>query len=322
MKLGEERDAKDEVLHRGRSIDGLRAVDKRRHHGGVRILSLLVVALPALTAAPAVTAADGRDLEVPVPAARVGLHSTTFLSDRGYDDDGVGATEFPLTVERIALDIEVDAAPRLRLFGTLPFVLAHVDNGGVEDAGLSGFDTMGFGDAAVGMQLGILTEAPFFFGLRGDVKLPLYDAEPTLRGRGPDGLRPAIGDGQVDVTVSGVVDATFPFDGALHWDTGYRLRSDDVSDAVVGGGELGVALLDRALWPSWRLRYVYSLDPRVVDDVVVEATGAGYVSTGPACRVALPFVAGLALDVGANFLFRGRNAAGGFELVFGVSYEF
>lgn len=289
----------------------------------MRILPVLLVALSALTNASAAVAGDASDVgavDAPVPAGRVTLRSATFWSDVAYDDDGVRVDDVPhLSVETLSLDASLALAPRLTLALRLPFVIAGSDAGG---AGGGDDVVSGFGDAVFGLQLGVLNDAPFRFGLRGDAKVPLYDGAPTRLGR-DDGKRAAVGDGQVDVTVSGVIDATFPFDGALHWDTGYRLRTGDVSDAVVGGGELGVAVFDGALWPSWRLRFVYSLDPRVVDDVAVEAVGAGAVSTGPGCRVALPFVArGLALDLGVAYVFRGRNAAGGFDLGFGVSYEF
>jgi len=59
------------------------------------------------------------------------------------------------------------------------------------------------------------------------------------------------------------------------------------------------------------------------DGVPLETLGKGYVSTGPACMIMLDeLTKGLALEVGAEFVFRGRNAAGGANLQSGISYAF
>lgn len=300
----------------GRSIGGLRAVDKTRHNAPVRNFLLALLTLSGLPAAAGPWMREAG-------AGSVTLSSTTFRGGNGYDDDGGRLELTPLSVETVALDAEVGLGPRLLLLGRVPFVVSAIDDAG---------STAGFGDAVVGLQFGVLTQEPFVVSVRGDVKLPLYAGEPTVAGRQPkqSGRFPgglsddaALGDGQVDVTGSVVVGGRFPFDGFFAWDTGYRFRSDDVSDAVVGGGDLGVGFFDGRVLPSWNLRFVYSMDPRVVDDVAVEAVGAGAVVTGPAVRVAVPEVVdGLAANVGAGFVFRGRNAAGGFQLVAGVSYEF
>lgn len=263
--------------------------------------------------------------------AKVGLSS--FVSDVAYDDDGVRLRTDPFTLraQTVYGYAEVGIGPRLMLVGYAPWVSST--NQLKTDGGILGFHTLGFGDALLGMQFGLVPDGPFVVAARADLKVPLYQGAPSVRGRSvvavpgfprSQGRFPALGDGQVDVTTSLLLGGAFPFDGYFSWETGYRLRTGNVSDAVVGGGSTGVFFWHHRLLPMWNLSFIYSLDVRKRDDgVALETLGKGYVSTGPACMVLLDELAeGLALEMGAEFVFRGRNAAGGANLQSGISYAF
>jgi hypothetical protein len=296
----------------------------------VRFSTWLAVLWGVAVAAPASAGAWVK----PLGDGYLKLGSASFVSDVAYDDDGarVPADAFVLKAQTVYAYGEVGLGPRLMLVGYLPWVASV--NQIVADGGQNlAFHTVGFGDAALGLQFAVVEGGPFVAALRGDVKLPLYAGAPSIQGRSATtvpgfpksaGSFPALGDGQVDATVSGLVGGAFPFDGFFTWETGYRLRTGDVSDAVVGGGTTGVWLLDRRLLPMWNLSFIYTFDVARRDDgVPLEALGKGYVSTGPAAMILLPeLLDGLALETGAELVFRGRNAAGGFNLQAGISYAF
>ncbi len=286
-------------------------------------LSTLLVAAPAGAGAWIKAPGDGY--------AKLG--SSSFVSGVAYDDDGVlAATDpFSLRAETIYGYAEVGIAPRLMLVGYAPWVASTNQLTG--DDGSLAFHTLGFGDAQLGLQFGIVQDAPLVVAARADLKVPLYQGAPSIQGRSvvavdgfpkSAGSFPALGDGQVDLTTSLSVGASFPFDGFFTWETGYRLRTGDVSDAFVGAGTTGVYFLNRRLLPLLNLAFVYSLDARKRSDgVATETLGKGYVSTGLACMIMLDEIAqGLALEVGADLVFRGRNAAGGVNLQSGISYAF
>jgi hypothetical protein len=269
----------------------------------------------------------------PPGAGYAKLGSASFISDVAYDDDGVrvDTDPFVLRAETVYVYVEYGIGPRLMLVGYAPWV-ASTNQLASDDGSLS-FHTIGFGDAQLGLQFGILQDGPFVVAARADVKVPLYQGAPSVQGRSvaavdgfpkSAGRFPALGDGQTDVTTSMAVGGSFPFDGFFTWETGYRLRTGDVSDAFVGGGTTGVFFLNRRLLPMWNLSFIYSLDVRKRDDgVPLETLGKGYVSTGPACMIMLDdLTKGLALEVGAELVFRGRNAAGGVNLQSGISYGF
>ena len=355
--MDEDGETKDKLVH-GRRMRGIlvppqagnRApVGETRHNGAVQltgrpqrrnsraraadsfhqVVVAVVVVVVALMAGPA---AAGAWVKPPGGGyAKVG--SASFISDVAYDDDGVRVDSDPfiLKAQTIYGYAELGIGPRLMLVGYLPWVASTNQLTG--DDGSLAFHTIGFGDAQLGLQFGILQDGPFVVAARADAKVPLYQGAPSVQGRNADGVDgfsksagrfPALGDGQVDVTTSMLIGGSFPFDGFFTWETGYRLRTGDVSDAFVGGGTFGVFFLDRRLLPMWNLSFIYSLDARTRDDgQPLEVLGKGYVSTGPACMIQLDELKkGLALEVGAELVFRGKNAAGGVNLQSGLSYAF
>jgi hypothetical protein len=275
-------------------------------------------------------AAAARADDAPVPARGRGEAAvvvSAFSSRASYDDDGVGVVDPAVALRARTLmgAVRVGIGERLALQAGLPVVMATA----LHDAGP--VVVTGAGDATVGLAFTLLQEGPVQLAMRGDLKVPFYAGQPAIQGRQPllrssttPGALPAIGDGQVDVTVGGVLFARFPFGGAFTWEQGYRLRTGGVTDGVVGRGRVTVPVLDGWLVPRWDHAFLFSFDPAVDDDgVATEIVGRSLVETGPGVAVPLDALApGLRLEVGGAFLFRGRNAAGGVRLDVGVVHAF
>ena len=237
----------------------------------------------------------------------VRLRSSTFLVGWAYDDSAVRVEDPPFTIETASLVVEAGVAPRLTLTASAPFVWIPGSP-----------STPTTGDAVLGGMIALLDAGPdpLSFALSLDLKLPLYEGKPTIRGRGIDG-KPAVGDGQVDVTAGAVMVAPLPLGGAMDLYLGYRLRTGGISDAVVGGGRFGVWLLEKRFFVSVLLDTVITLVP---DEFSEDVLGRGYAALGP--RVSVRVVDKVFVDVGASYVGRGTNAPGGLELMFGVSAGF
>lgn len=274
---------------------------------------LSAAAVAATLSQTAVAAPHPRDVGDGV----IRLRSTTFLGLWGYDDNAVRVEERePFTAETVGLMVEAGLAPRLTLHGTLPFVF--IPN--------SATQTPSTGDATVGGLLAILDDDiggdPLSLALSLDLKLPLYDGSlgPTARGRAPDG-RPAVGDGQIDVTAGGVLVSRLPMGGAMDLYLAYRMRTGGITDAVVGGGRIGMWFLDKWFFASAYVDTVITMVPDAdalhpSDDVV----GRGYATVGG--RLSVRIVDGLFADLGVGYVGRGTNAPGGVDLMFGASAGF
>jgi hypothetical protein len=236
------------------------------------------------------------------------LRSTTFLAMWGYDENAVRVDDDDFTYQSVALMVEAGIAPRLTLHTTLPFVF--IPN--------SATPTPSTGDAVVGGLLAILDDDiggdPLSLALTLDLKLPLYgdiaggQSTPTTRGFAQNG-KPV---------------AKLPLDGAIDLYLGYRMRTGGITDAVVGGGRIGMWFLDKRFFVSATLDSVVTMlpdvDPRsgavVGDDVI----GRGFASVGG--RASVRVVDRVFIDVGAAYVGRGTNAPGGVDLMFGASAGF
>ena len=257
----------------------------------------------------------------------VGVVMSGFASGAVYDDDGVALLDArgKLRARTLAATVRAGVGEHLGLQARLPMVMAaalHREGSVV---------VSGVGDANVGLVITLVEAGPVQLALRGDVKVPLYAGQPAIQGRQPllrssttPGALPAIGDGQVDVTVGGVFFGRFPFGGAFTWEQAYRLRTGGVTDGVVGRGRVAVPVPGGWLVPRWDHAFVFSFDPaRDQGDIATELVGRSLVETGPTLAVPLDaLAAGLRLEAGAAFLFRGRNAAGGVRLDVGVVHAF
>lgn len=275
-------------------------------------------------------AVTARADDAPVPSRGHGeaaVVASGFSSRASYDDDGVGIADPAVALRALTVTgaIRVGIGERLALQAGLPIVMASAlhDEGPVV--------VTGAGDASVGLAFTLFEEGPVQLAMRGDVKVPLYAGQPAIQGRQPllrssttPGPLPAIGDGQVDVTVGGVLFARFPFGGAFTWEQGFRLRTGGVTDGVVGRGRVTVPVLEGWLVPRWDHAFLFSFDPALDNNgVATEIVGRSLVETGPGVAVPLDAIAsGLRLEAGAAFLFRGRNAAGGVRLDVGVVHAF
>lgn len=290
----------------------------------------VLAALPALLCAFGVTGDLQRPSAfVPPPGAAV-VHARAQAQRAGvsYDDDGVRVDDEGLLLRLGGLvDSDVGIGRGLALGLSLPLVIAHVRDGA------DGGSVVGAGDARAALALVVVDGGAFAVAVRGDVKVPLYPSlGVAVRGRVPGPNRsarplPALGDGQVDVGVGAVFSAEFgsrtfgdgvPFGGSFDFSLGGVFRSGAVSDAVVGAGGVAVDVWGGRFSPGWQLQFVNAFDGDAGD-----AVGAGFVSTGPAVAVPLSsWVPGLTVDMGAELVFRARNAAGGTVLRAGVIYVF
>lgn len=276
-----------------------------RMHRALVLLVLLTTAA-ALGAAPARATALGRE----PGAGQLRLVSTTFVGLWAYDDEGNNVDADPLRAASVVTDLELGVAPRLTLRAHLPWTMAAVVNaGGLEQLA-------GPGDLTLGGQLRLTEEGPVALSARLDVKAPLYQGAPTVRGRSPVGGA-ALGDGQLDVTGLVLLGGRLPFSGFLDLEAGYRLRTGDVTDAVVGGGRVGIRLLERRFLVALRFDTVVTLD---ADPLRQERLGRGIAALGPWLAVRL--VDALHLELGASWVGRGRNAPGGIELSSGLWLPF
>ncbi len=228
----------------------------------------------------------------------VRLRSDTFAAGWAYDDDGNLVDDPGFTTETVSASAEVGVAPHLTLDATLPLVFVPEPSGGDFDVG----------------GLFTLLEAPIDLAVSLDVKAPLYEGVPSVRGRTPAG-KPAVGDGQTDITTAAVLVARLPFDGAMDLYAGYRFRGGDVTDAVVGGGRVGIWAFDRRFFLSVLLDTVITFAARPD-----EVTGRGYAAFGP--KLSVRVIDRAFLDVSALYVGRGTNSAGGAALGFGASLQF
>lgn len=263
----------------------------------------------------------------PAGLGDVGLSVDAFASRLSFDDDGAATPDDGTRALTIAARGRWSIGDGVAVTASLPF--ARVTRGGAAIA-----DVAGVGDAHLGVRIarwslpvddgdGREVEAagvtPVQFGFAVDAKLPLY--APALAST--DARAAALGDGGVDVAVTGEVASELPIGGAFSWRTGYLLRGR-VTDAVVGGGAFAVDVLGGWLRPAATLDFAWSLDPQKDDDGdATEVVGRGAAALGAACRVDLSAIdPGLSLDVGASVSSRGRHALGGVQLSTGVSHAF
>lgn len=254
--------------------------------------------------------------------AKVG--SATFVSDHSYDQKGVLVDNdgFLLRAQTLYGYAELGLTDNVTMVGFVPYVFATNEHrSGV------GFHTLSVGDAMIGLQLGLLTWENIVTSTRFEVKVPLYKGGPSIRGRQTTRVPgyprsanffPAVGDGQVDVTGLLSAGASLPwFNGFVTGEAGYRLRTGVITDAILGNGTLGFNVLDGQILLMANMQLVLTLP---ATDEVSEVVGKGFWAVGPAVMVRVWH--GLSIEVGADLVTRGVNAAGGIQLLAGVSYVF
>lgn len=262
-----------------------------------------------------------------VPPAGLGdiaIVVDAFASRLAFDDDGVATRDEKSSALSATARGQWSIGDGVAVTAALP--LARVTR---VDAAVP--MVAGVGDAHVGARFARWSlpvvvddddapaEPPVQFGFAVDAKLPLYPQASAST----DAAAAALGDGGVDVAVTGEVAAALPIGGAFSWRTGYVVRGR-VTDAVTGGGALAVDVLGGRLRPAATLDFVWSKDPGLDDDGnATEVVGRGAATLGAACRVQLDELApGLSLDVGVGVSSRGRHTLGGVLFSTGVSHAF
>jgi hypothetical protein len=98
---------------------------------------------------------------------------------------------------------------------------------------------------------------------------------------------------------------------------GFRHRSSVITDAFVVQATAGMFVLKRHILLLVNTQRVFTLP--VVDDRE-EVLGKAYWAIGPGAQVFI--VDGLAVEIGADVLLLGQNAAQGTQLQWGLSYAF
>jgi hypothetical protein len=305
----------------------------------------LLLALLVTSSAHAGQRWDAFDpLVPPVGLGVVAVEASGFASRFAFDDDGLATASTSTQAVAVEAQAQLGIGEGLALTLALPWrQLSRVGDDSNRDGNRdgSGGSAAGFADARVGLRLvGLTLDAPrpasssappsmaasaaqlatgTQAGIALEAKLPLTGRAPSVA---PSAVR--VSDGQVDLTIAGELGARLPLGGTLFLRTGYRLRTDGLSDAVVGTGAFSIDLLDGRIAPAATVDFVWSLDPaRGRRGEALEETGAGAASVGGACRLRLPeFDPGLALDVGAALSSRGRNTLTGLTLTVGASYAF
>jgi len=254
--------------------------------------------------------------------AKVG--SSTFVSDHGFDERGerVEGDGFLLSAQTLYAYSELGLSDKLTLVGFVPYVIATNQH----ESGVN-FHTLSTGDAMLGVQMAIFTVENVVTSARAEVKIPLYVGGPSIRGRQTArvpgyprsaGFFPAVGDGQVDLTGFVSAGASLPWlNGFVTGDLGYRLRTGVITDAVLGNMTLGFSVLGGYVLLMVNSQSVLTLP---ATDEINEVVGKGYWAIGPAIMVRV--WDGLSVEVGADLITRGVNAAGGVQLLAGVSYAF
>lgn len=267
------------------------------------------------------------------------LSTTTFHSEQGHDAFGVlvPPTGVGLVSTSASLYAEVGLVPGVALVAMLPYVAARSD----APSGIQ-LHTLGLGDAQLGLQWGGWRAGPWVFSTRGELKLPLYAGGPAVRGFAAEGASryprasryfPALGDGQVDVTVWGAVGVSgrvFGVDAFFTGELGPRYRS---AVRVVPLGDPGAA----QAWVTANVTPVLALNATggawVVPGRVLlmvntnhiysapagqgTVRGKGYIAIGPSMMVRLGD--GIAVEMAADWLGFGVNAATGGQATVGVS---
>jgi hypothetical protein len=268
--------------------------------------------------------------------AKVG--NVTFVSDYFYDEAGLAQSGDPFILRANTTYFygEVGIFERLMMVGMVPYVFSTNQH-------LSGlnFHTFGFGDAMLGLQLGILEDAPFLVSARLETKLPLYEGAPTVRGLRTEVVEgyprtstffPALGDGQVDLSGFLSVGGPIPFRGGFWgFEPGFRWRFGDITHAGVFMANGGFYLVPDVILMLVNAQGVITVPSDNPAEITV---GKGYFSLGPAFMVFLGH--GLAVELGADLVspafldeasgewqsLYGVNTAGGFQVLMGLSWTF
>jgi|GEM_PF-1024774 len=255
------------------------------------------------------------------------LGSSTFGSFVGYDEEGrlLEPDGFVLVAQTFNGYLELGLADRLTVVGSLPLVLSTNRH----DSGIA-FHTVGAGDAQLGLRASLWQPQVPVVGVlqvsaQLDVKMPLYEGAPALRGRStvivpgyPKTSRffPALGDGQVDISGRAMLGGSLPVvDGFFSADAGWRMRAGPVTDAALANANVGVWLFSRALLVQGHLQSVLSL-PNAMGER--EMRGKGFVTVG--ASLVVPVWGGFNFECGADVLPYGVNTAAGGQLHLGVSY--
>ncbi len=282
---------------------------------------LLVACLVGGAASPAAAGAWTK----PQGGGYLKLGSATFSSWFTYDTEGVqkDSAPFLLRAQTLYGYGEVGITDWFTVVGFVPYIFSTNRH----ESGLS-FHTAGLGDAMIGGQTRLLSTEVFTVSSRLELKVPLYRGGPSIEGRQSGTIPglprstpffPALGDGQVDITGFLSAGAGIPVvDGFVTVDVGFRHRTAGLTDAVIVQGAGGVFTLGRRVLLMINAVRIESMDKSspFADEVV----GKGFTSLGPAMSV---FAwRGLALEVGCDFVFMGKNTAGGVQVLGGVSYGF
>ena len=159
----------------------------------------------------------------------VKLSEGFFVSDSFVNSEGVTQSGASYLGASTSLYFEVGVFTGLQVQGFVPYVISR----NTFDDGISAL-RVGPGDLTAGLQYTPSLALPLPAAVRLDIKVPLYDVGSTSSAFAS--RFPALGDGQIDMTLWLTAGGTLPIATVFAWaEIGYRFRTEK----FVGDGPYG-----------------------------------------------------------------------------------
>lgn len=286
-------------------------------------LRTLLLGLPAamllLTAAPAWAGPWTKDLG----HFYVKLNEGIFSSDTFVNADGLAQSDGTSYLgATTSLYFEVGIWKGVQITGLLPYTVGtnsrNTGSGNGRHARRAGG-----GDLLLGLQASPPWRLPLPLAVRLEFKLPLYDVTDRPTGVTElDNLFPALGDGQVDVTLWLAAGGSLPGPFYAWGEVGYRFRTEAfLGDRPTDGRSFvdSLAWLGQVGWTFYG-RMVLAANFIGVVALADDLYTKSYITLGPALY--LPVWRGLALEASFDPIIYARNSAPGLSFGFGVSYAY
>jgi hypothetical protein len=245
----------------------------------------------------------------------VKLNEGFFFSDSFIDASGRTVTGTDYLGITTSVYFEVGLWKGLQIQGLLPHT---VGTNSFKDG--TNTRRVGGSDMLLGLQAQIPVPIKLKLAARVEAKIPLYDIGKTT-GTGLDNLFPALGDGQLDMTIWLAFGGGIPKLPVYAWgEVGYRFRTE----AFIGEGPSddrsfvdSIAWLGQVGWTFYK-RMIVLVNFIGVMAVKSDPYTKSWITVGPALY--LPVYKGLAIEANVDPIVYARNSAPGMSFAFGLSY--
>ena len=243
----------------------------------------------------------------------VKLSELYFASDTYVDATGARVQGTDYRAWTTAAYLELGLGERFHLQAFVPWALTR----NAFDELDARYANVGFGDALVGVQT-TPVELGLPWALRAQARLPLYDVA-AIEGPSAE-LFPALGDGQVDVTLWGSVGASFwPVPAFVLLELGWRRRTGWYYGEGSGRDfRDGAALLAQAGY-TWRERLLMAVNVNGVWTPAQDTITQSFLTVGPA--LGLELGGGWMLEAGLDPMVWSRNNSPGTTYHVGLSHR-